>query len=294
MTYDELIQRKRERLFGTRFPDTSARGIEFGPLSRPLVRKSDSDVYYIDQCSTEELKAKYSQVNDAHVHNIVDVDFVSKGEPLSVLVGDKVPLNYVVASHVIEHVPDLAGWLLDAHASLKDGGSLFLILPDKRFTFDLRRPVAKFEEVELARAEKRTRPGLRLILDHFANVVQADTWALWADYSLSERVPYFHGAEFLDIAYAHFYEGRYVDVHCWVFTPWSFMSIMGEITSHFNLGFRLNHFLTTQLNDLEFYVELQKSDRATDWVAEAAAALKGALWPKDSRVTVAPLAARYG
>jgi SAM-dependent methyltransferase len=264
-------------------PGAHLRGVEFGPLSRPLALKSETEVYYVDHCSTEELKAKYAGDYHAHVDKIVDVDFVSSGEALSELVGDRAPLDYVVASHVIEHVPDLAGWLMDMHASLNDGGLLYLVIPDKRFTFDLHRRPASFEEVEAAYREKRKRPGLRLVLDHFANVVDADTWALWDDYSKARSARYAHGPEFLNVAYEHHAEGRYIDIHCWVFTPWSFMDLMGEISEQLGLGFTLASFMTTQSHDLEFYVTLRKSADKTDWRAEADAAWKTALWPASAR-----------
>lgn len=286
MTFEDVLQRRRERLFGrSGSPGGNLRGVEFGPLSRPLAVKQSSEVYYIDHCSTEELKAKYAGDENADVDNIVHVDFVSRGEPLVELVGSKAPLDYIVASHVIEHVPDLIGWLLDAHASLDEGGTLYLIVPDKRFTFDLHRRTSSFEEVEAAYHERRTRPGLRLVMDHFANVVNVDTWALWDDYSKASSVSYAHGAEFLDLAHKHYHEGKYVDVHCWVFTPWSFMNLMGQIDRRLGLGFRLKHFLTTQSHDLEFYVALEKGGGTTDWELEESIAKHGALWPGGMRAS---------
>ena len=280
MNYEDVLERKRERLFGTaKGPASYLRGVEFGPLSRPLALKQNTEVYYIDHCNTEELKAKYAGDVHAHVDKIVDVDIVSSGEPLADLIGDKAPLDYIIASHVIEHVPDLAGWLLDMHSSLRQGGTLYLVIPDKRFTFDLHRRTASFEEVEAAYQERRKRPGLRLVLDHFANVVNADTWALWDDYSKVEALSYAHGPEFLNLAYDHYLEGRYIDIHCWVFTPWSFMSLMGWLTDKYNLGFKLSHFLTTQSHDLEFYVALEKSAAKTDWREQEALARSDALWP---------------
>ena len=283
MTYEDVLERKRERLFGVSGgPDHKLRGVEFGPLSRPMALKKNTEIYYIDHCTTEELKAKYAGDIHAHVDKIVDVDFVSRGEKLADLIGDKAPLDYIIASHVIEHVPDVAGWLLDMHASLTDGGTLYLVVPDKRFTFDLHRRTASLEEVESAYREKRTRPGLRLVLDHFANVVNVSTWALWEDYSRVNDVPFAHGPEYLDLAYKNYLEGQYIDIHCWVFTPWSFMELLGEITDKYGLAFRLTHFMTTQSHDLEFYVALEKSPVKTDWRAEMERARSGALWPANA------------
>jgi SAM-dependent methyltransferase len=281
MNFQDVLQRRRERLFGPRAgPGQNLRGVEFGPLSRPLVGKAESEVYYVDYCDADELKAKYADVSEAHVNDIVEVDFVSKGEPLAELVGEKAPLDYVVASHVIEHVPDLAGWLMDMHASLREGGTLYLVVPDKRFTFDLHRRCTGYEEVKAAFHEHRKRPGLRLVLDHFANVVNVDTFALWDDYSIASDAPFAHGPEFLDIAHQHYHEGRYIDIHCWVFTPWSFMHLMGQISERIGCDFMVSHFMTTQPHDLEFYVALKKSDARTDWRKYETMAREGALWPE--------------
>lgn len=283
--YDAVIARKRARLLGN-YDVSRLRGAEIGPLSRPIVKRAESDIYYMDYCTTEELREKYATVPDAHPDRIQDIDFVWTGQPLSVVLGDKAPLDYVVASHVIEHVPDLVGWLNHIHDALKVGGRLLLIVPDKRFTFDIYRRLSSMEEVSLACEERRLIPGLRCILDHFANVVSADTWALWENYKLADDLTYFHGAEYLDLAYDHFHQGKYVDIHCWVFTPWSFLELMGKIVSRFGVNFELGHFLTTQDHDLEFYVQLVKTEApATDWAAASDRAFKTALWPASAMPT---------
>ena len=280
--YDALIARKRERLLAD-YDVTHLRGAEIGPLSRPIIKRSASEVYYIDHCSTDELREKYATVPDAHPDRIEDVDFVWGDQPLAAVLSEKTPLDYVVASHVIEHVPDLIGWLKDMHDVLKPGGRLLLIIPDKRFTFDIYRRLSSMEEVSLAFEERRKIPGLRCVVDHFANVVSADTWALWDNYKLADDLKYFHGAEFLDIAYEHFHQGKYIDIHCWVFTPWSFLELMGKILPRFGLSFELGRFLTTQDHDLEFYVQLVKTETpATDWATASAEAFETALWPESA------------
>jgi hypothetical protein len=172
--YDAVLARKRDRLFAD-FDVAPLRGAEFGPLSRPLVKRDASEIYYIDYCSADELRQKYAAVPDAHPDRIEEVDFVWAGGPLAPILGDKAPLDYIVASHVIEHVPDLVGWLKTMSSALKVGGRLLLIVPDKRFTFDIHRRVSSLEEISLAYQEQRRIPGLRLVMDHFANAVAADT-----------------------------------------------------------------------------------------------------------------------
>jgi SAM-dependent methyltransferase len=284
--YDAVIARKRDRLLGD-YDVSSLRGAEIGPLSRPIIKRAQSEVYYVDYCTSEELREKYAGVPEAHPHNIENVDFVWAGQPLATVLGDKAPLDYVVASHVIEHVPDLVGWLTDIQNVLKVGGRLLLIVPDKRFTFDIYRRLSSMEEVSLAFEERRRIPGLRCVMDHFANAVSADTWALWDNYKLADDLTYFHGADYLDAAYEGFQQGKYIDIHCWVFTPWSFLELMGNIVSRFGLKLELGHFLTTQDHDLEFYLQLVKTETpATDWAAASAEAFETALWPATAMPTV--------
>jgi predicted SAM-dependent methyltransferase len=257
LDYQQLVERRRERLFGRDRP-IKGRGIEFGPLSRPLVRKNDTEVYFIDHCTTDELREKYANVEDAHVDNIQNVDFVSSGQPLTELISEKLPLDFIVASHVIEHVPDLIGWLFEMQNCLRPGGKLYLVIPDKRFTFDVKRRTSSFHEILTAYTEKRTRPGLRLVLDHFANVVNADCYTLWDKPDEAESADYCHGPEYLDIAHQHFHEGKYIDIHCWVFTPESFLKLLEKIVAETSLALKIVEFTETPKYDLEFYVTLQK------------------------------------
>ncbi len=49
------------------------------------------------------------------------------------------PADLLVASHVIEHVPDLITWLREIASVLKPTGQARLAIPDRRYTFDLLR-----------------------------------------------------------------------------------------------------------------------------------------------------------
>jgi len=276
--YEAMMQRRRERLLNGMVL-AGLRGAEIGPLSRPVVRRHEAEVYYVDHCSADDLRKKYSG-DHAHIDGIEEIDFIWAEQPFVELIGGKAPLDFIVAAHVIEHVPDLCGWLQEMSDALKIGGRLLLIIPDKRFTFDIYRRLASFEEVIQASQERRRRPGLRLVMDHLANVVKADTWGLWDDYTLADHLQYFHGPEYLSLAAREHAEGKYIDVHCWVFTPWHFMHLMGRMVSEMRLNLNLSYFLTTQDHDLEFYVQLEKTTAlTTDWAQEAEAARRGARWP---------------
>src|SRR5437868_3008097 len=75
------------------------------------------------------------------------------------------PVDYVVASHVIEHVPDLIGWLAEVREALEPGGELRLAVPDRRYTLDYRRSVSRLADVVHAWFMRARRPLPHQILD---------------------------------------------------------------------------------------------------------------------------------
>jgi SAM-dependent methyltransferase len=261
------------------------KALEFGPLNRPKIRtEHGAEVYYIDHATLEELKSKYPGDASMQGVELMPIHFVADGRPLRLLTKEAGEFDLVVASHVIEHVPDLIGWLKDAVSVLKVGGVLALVVPDKRFTFDILRPLATHREIVAAHTEARSRPGLRCIMDHFANVTDVshvETWHLWDDYTIADRIPYVHGPEFLDIAAKHYAEGRYIDVHCWVFTPWSFIGLIGWMCRDYGLDVDLSYLITTQERGLDFNIRLTRTSggTSTDWEYLADYARQTALWP---------------
>ena len=274
--YQLVQQRKRERLFGN--APLGGQGLEIGPLSRPLVLKSRHSVKYVDHCSTEELMVKYPET-DEHISGIHSVDLIWNEKTILEINSD-VKVDYIVASHVIEHVPNPLGWLHEVHEALKIKGFLYLIIPDKRFTFDAFRSVTSMQEIREAAKEFRRKPGWRSIIDHFVNVRKIDTWLAWDNYeSINEAEPH-HNLEDLKHALEEFEQGKYIDVHATVFTPWSFFEFMRIAQDEFQINFKLVDFLTTQDHDLEFYVVLQKiSTQEENWQNLAADVFSAANWP---------------
>ena len=134
--------------FLSRFENMSgAKSLEIGPLNTPLIQKeklSDGgQVFYLDHLSTDELREKYKDDESVDVSKIVPVDFVcADGDIIKATLGNT--FDYEVASHVIEHAPNLLKFLSCIHSILTPGGSCIFIIPDKRFTFDINRPTTTF------------------------------------------------------------------------------------------------------------------------------------------------------
>ena len=82
-------------------------GLEIGPNHNPVAPKREGfNVHILDHLSASDLKEKYKE-HGVNLDNIEDVDFVWKGEPLTALIGKNECYDWIIASHVIEHVPDL-------------------------------------------------------------------------------------------------------------------------------------------------------------------------------------------
>jgi SAM-dependent methyltransferase len=229
------------------------RGLEIGALNRPLLPRHLGRIFFADHCSTAELKHKYSTGLPFPEDEICHVDFDLSKMTLRETDGG---FDYVVASHVIEHVPDLVGWLRDLESILKVGGILALAIPDKRYTFDLFRRETTLWMVE--QAVSRPRPDPETILDFFANLVTVDTARLWAGNDAADQAHKTYSAEDCVNVLSRYSAGEYIDVHCWVFTPASFRVLIEQVIVRFGLSFKIEFFEETHTRQLEFYVQLKK------------------------------------
>ena len=232
-------------------------GLEIGPLTAPIISKEEANIYYLDHVSQEELKKKYKN-EPVNLDEIVPIDFALNGKSLTDTVKGK-KFDYVVASHVIEHLPDVVSWLEETASILKNGGILTLAIPDKRFTFDITRRTSSVNEVIGAYIEKLERPTSFMMYDFARECsVETDNTKAW------NNEGYFKKAErrwplskVLDMCRKNI-EGEYVDCHCFTFTPYSFIEIIRELTVQNLVPYELASMTETQENELEFYVSLRK------------------------------------
>ncbi len=247
----------------------SMRGLEIGALHRPRVRKSDGPVFYVDHYTTEELRARY-QANAGtrpHLAEIVDVDFVIKDDrSLAEITGGAAPFDYVIASHLIEHVPNPIGWLQEVAQVLRPGGILSLVVPDKRYCFDVNRVDTQMRDWIDWSMRGLTVPTFSQMYDFFANVVtidgSVDTAGLWAgtaSYAGVRRadVPDADRAAY-EMCQQQKRTGEYFDVHGSVYTPRSFLSLLETSARLSLLDFELAQFFATEVNALEFFVSLRR------------------------------------
>jgi len=239
-----------------------ARGIEIGALDRPVL--APPSVRYVDYTTTAELRKDHlGRKSPVERDAIVQVDHIWREQHLAEVLTGYTPLDFAIASHVIEHVPDLARWFRELGEVIRPGGVLSLVVPDRRFTFDRLRSETCIEEVVAAALEERRSPSPQQVYDFYAKHVQLDPLEAWShDLDHESLKPVHDRAASLSMAREAALGSSYVDCHCWVFTPRSFLDLLEELNQLDWLGFSVHHFFETEPGEIDFFVTLGRLDPA--------------------------------
>jgi SAM-dependent methyltransferase len=110
-------------------------GIEIGALHLPMAMPAGVSVRYVDRMTVPKLREHYPELDG---QDLAPVDLVDDGETLSTIEPESV--DFIVANHFLEHCEDPIRTITAHLGKLRPGGVLFYAVPDKRYTFDFRRP----------------------------------------------------------------------------------------------------------------------------------------------------------
>lgn len=241
--------------------DRKGKGLEIGPSHNPVAPKSAGyDVDILDHCDQAALIEKYSD-HGVDLDAIEKVDFVYDGRRYAELTGHTGHYDWIIASHVVEHVPNLIGFLNDCDELMRDGGVLSLAVPDKRYCFDRLRPLTGLSQVIDAHLENRRIHSAGKVADYFLNVVKLEGRISW-------NAPLAQGKSLQDIEFVHGLadairgmdavtrHSAYLDIHAWCFTPSSFRLLIDDL---YNLGLiRLRELSVHDTEGNEFFVALSR------------------------------------
>lgn len=241
-------------------------GLEIGPLDRPMALKSECDVRYVDVFDSATIRAHYADDPAVDTAALPDIDFAlhtpdGRIQSLVDAVKADAPYHWAIASHVIEHVPDLIGWLGQISEVLVDGGSLLLAVPDRRYTFDALRPQTTVGQIIQANNTGDTIPSVRAVYDYFRSVVHASATDLWAGIPATDDDRMFDLRGTMDQVRLATEEGRYVDCHVWMFTPADFVAQITELGRMGLIDFYVERVVPTTRNEIEFYAALTRAPR---------------------------------
>jgi SAM-dependent methyltransferase len=234
-------------------------GLEIGPGYNPLLPKSEGfRVETVDYTDADGLRNKYNGNPNVDIDRIEAVDHVvGKGKTLAEAVGKRRAFDYIVASHVIEHTPDMVGFLQSCEELLTTSGVLVLAVPDKRHCFDVLQPLTSTGDVLQAHLDERTMPTPGAVFDDLAyNAVRGDDIG-WGS-SDGRNLRFVASLEAAANAYQSLRRFPiYRDVHVWRFVPSSFRLILRDLYEIGEIGLREERFYDSPVN--EFYVSLSTS-----------------------------------
>jgi SAM-dependent methyltransferase len=124
----EAIHRQRAAV-AERF--LNGRGVEVGAGDRPFPVPEHVQVFYGDIRDAASVQG-YFKTSEVRSGSAIDAQTLAGIEDGS--------LDFVISAHVIEHLRDPIGAIVNAIRVLRPGGIYLLVVPDMRFTFDRGRP----------------------------------------------------------------------------------------------------------------------------------------------------------
>jgi predicted SAM-dependent methyltransferase len=234
--------------------DRKGFGLEIGPSHSPIAPKiAGFNVRIQDHLSAEALIQKYTG-HGVCLQNIEHVDYIWNGEPFAELVGREHVFDWIIASHVIEHTPCLITFIKNCEAVLKERGVLSLAIPDKRYCFDFYREKTSLSSVLDAFRERRQIHTPGTAAEYYLNVASKNGNIAWSQEAegeaglMHELIDAKRAMERIENEHA------FLDLHSWVFTPYSFRLMIEDLYQLGYIRFREMCFFDTE--GCEFYITL--------------------------------------
>jgi hypothetical protein len=208
-------------------------GVEIGPSFSPMAPKKEGyRVHTIDHMTRQELIEKYTG-HHVNLDNIEEVDFVWHGQSYAELTGQRKHYDWIIASHLVEHTPDMIGFLNDCDSILKDDGVISLVVPDKRYCFDHYRPITGISKIIDSHFQKSKIHTPGTIAEFYLNVVTKPGAIAW-DAQTKGEMAFIHCLkDATELMNRVANERTYLDTHAWCFVPHSFRLIVQDL---FDLG----------------------------------------------------------
>jgi SAM-dependent methyltransferase len=224
------IERRRRKV-SARF--LSGRGVEIGALHSPLWVSSRAQVTYVDRLAVEDLRRHYPELDGSE---LCRVDVIDDGERL--LQFADASLDFVIANHMLEHCENPLGAMRNHLARVRPGGILYYAVPDKRFTFDVDRPLTDFEH--LVRDDQEGPAWSRW--GHFLE------WSRLVDKAGDDSAAEAHARELMEKGYS---------IHFHVWDDERFRAILRAAHGYLGRGFRVEWL---EQNDGELIAVLRKGE----------------------------------
>ena len=215
----------------------SGSGIEIGPLDHPI-QAPHLDIKFVDRMTVAELREQYPELAN---NDIVEPDIIDNGETLDTIADNS--QDFVVASHVIEHIPNPIQALLTWQRVLKPGGRLFLAAPASDITFDRTRELT----------------SIKHLLEDYQNPSRERDYAAFEEFALHVSCRHFGlkpESEYKDLAKELWEQDYSIHYHVWTYK--SFKKFLDYLSSHFdNWHLKVVDKMPTCCQEFAFVLEKQ-------------------------------------
>lgn len=195
--------------------------LEISPCFFPLLDKCDSfNLYYCDRVEFETIVER-EENNDYRKKlnlDVLPIDFVWQDGMALKLCSPHNQYDLIVASHVMEHVPDYLSWLWELYTMLKIGGEVRLVLPDAHKSGEFIRTLSTAAYAYECFVNKQTRSSPSQVFDGLLSITEWNGKLYKRDLLNYKRWYKFDETVRLGIESFE----RHIDIHCWAWTPESF------------------------------------------------------------------------
>ena len=225
----------------------SGDGLEIGPGHQPFpLPYPGISVRYVDRWKPDENVALFPELGEGVTFPVPDIVSDLNIDRLSML--DDTSEDFVIASHVLEHLVDPLAQLAEIHRVLRPGGTALILLPDRRLTFDRARQGTTLDH---------------LLADHAAGLQVPD------DAHLEEFLIYTEGwnnerdAAKRATTFDH-HRQRSFHVHCW--TQEEFVPVLRHAVTKMGMEWELIDamFVDDVPGSIEFGFVLRRGWRASE------------------------------
>jgi SAM-dependent methyltransferase len=225
----------------------SGNGVELGPGHTPFpLPYAAATARYVDRWKPDENRELFPELGAEAAFPIPDIVADLNVDRLSML--DDESQDFVIASHVLEHLVDPLAHLEEIHRVLRPGGTAVILLPDRRLTFDRDRPPTALAHLVGEHAD-----GTRTLDDaHIEEFLRCG--GAWDDgWNDAERLAQFD-----------LHRQRSIHVHCW--TQEEFLPVVRYAITDLGLSWELVDavFHEDVPGTIEFGLVLRRSLHAGD------------------------------
>jgi hypothetical protein len=225
--------------------------LEIGPFFSPMLVGPNAT--YFDVLDSAALRSRATQVGGTAT-SVPFVEFVSPTGDLSI-VNRRFPV--VLSAHAVEHQPDLVAHLNDVANLLDPDGVYWLIVPDRRYSFDYPLPESTLDQVLEAHATQRKIHSPADVLAHLADTGHNNALLHWLGRHSSSLPLDEQRREHAEKEADRAARGEYVDVHAWIFSPQSFKRIVTGLYDRGLSRLSVDMVTETAFGKLEFAARLR-------------------------------------